>query len=69
MRIACLAAALALPICLAACADGTGGYDPTPMQADAAGANDLGTVAPGAEGLYEGDPLAGPDLDPADAPL
>ncbi len=27
------------------------------------------TIAPGAEGLYEGDPLAGPDLDPSDDPL
>ena len=27
------------------------------------------TIAPGAEGLYPGDPLAGPDLDPSDDPL
>jgi len=59
----------ALALLLAACSDGA----PPPV-----GAGDLSvdspadaqqTIAPGAEGLYEGDPLAGPDLDPSDDPL
>ena len=60
---------LPIGLLLAACSGG-----PTP--APTAGEMSLDspsdaqeTIAPGAEGLYEGDPLAGPDMDPSDDPL
>jgi len=59
MRFTTFAPLIALS--LAACADGRRPQD-SPAEAQ-------GTVAPRAEGLYRGDPLAGPDLDPTDGPL
>jgi hypothetical protein len=69
MRMAIPLAVLAAALALGACADGP---------AAPVGAGDIATdppedaqetIAPGAEGLYEGDPLAGPDLDPSEDPL
>ncbi len=64
-----LAIALPLTLALAGCADGP----PPPVSAGDLAADSpaevQSTVAPGAEGLYPGDPLAGPDLDPTDDPL
>ncbi len=55
-----------LALALAACTDGP----PAPVSsADTSLDPGRESVAPGAEGLYEGDPLAGPDLDPTDDPL
>jgi hypothetical protein len=50
-------------LALAACADGP---PLSPSAADLNPGSDPGleTIAPGSEGLYEGDPLAGPNLDP-----
>lgn len=60
---------LPLVLLLAACSDGA----PSPVTAGNLSADSPAdaeqTIAPGAEGLYEGDPLAGPDLDPSDDPL
>ena len=56
-------------LALAACSDGP----PAPVGPADLAADDpaemQSTIAPGAEGLYEGDPLAGPDLDPSADPL
>jgi len=58
--------AAAAAFALSACADGA----PAPVSpADTSLDPGLETIAPGAEGLYEGDPLAGPDLDPANDPM
>jgi hypothetical protein len=56
-------------VALAACSDGPpAATGPADIAADDP-AEAQSTIAPGAEGLYEGDPLAGPDLDPSDDPL
>ena len=60
---------LPLLVLLGACSDGP----PVPVTAGDLSADSPAdaeqTIAPGAEGLYEGDPLAGPDLDPSDDPI
>ncbi len=69
MRLPVLLAALAAALALAACADGPPApVGPGDVAADAPD-DAQATIAPGAEGLYEGDPLAGPDLDPSADPL
>jgi hypothetical protein len=57
---------LVAALALAACAEGP----PPPVSpADTSLDPAEQTIAPGAEGLYEGDPLAGPDTDAVDDPL
>mgnify|MGYP000945074333 CR=1 FL=1 len=64
-----LGATLAGLLALAACSDGPpAAVGPADIAADAPDEAQE-TIAPGAEGLYQGDPLAGPDLDPSDDPL
>ncbi len=54
---------------LAGCAQGPApDVPPGAMSADDA-SSDQALTAPGAEGLYEGDPLAGPDMDPTSDPM
>ncbi|MBA3325685.1 MAG: hypothetical protein H0T41_10655 [Rhodobacteraceae bacterium] len=54
---------------LAACSDGPpAAVGPADIAADAPNEAQE-TIAPGPDGLYEGDPLAGPDLDPSADPL
>jgi hypothetical protein len=69
MRMAIPLAAFAAALALGACADGP----PAPVNPGEIATDPpedaQETIAPGAEGLYEGDPLAGPDLDPSEDPL
>ena len=60
---------LATALALGACAAGPAPDDPAGALSTDDASADQALIAPGADGHYEGDPLAGPDLDPSADPM